>query len=464
MAADGSLLVTDMFNHRLRRVLPDGMVSTVAGWESRGFADGEGTGARFNSPWGIAVDRHGTVYISDCGNHCIRKVSPCWAVSTLCGSTQRGHADELGVAAHFDEPRGLVLDAEGNLIVADTGNHCIRKVSVSDGRVTTVAGSRAGGNAAKAHADGRNLAARFNAPCGVAVDGNNAIFVSDWYNHRVRMISAEEGGQVTTVAGSSESGMEDGHGPRARFNEPWVAAMDEKGRLLVGDCENDNCLRVVKLPPPHDKQLATLAKTKLQEDYGQLLGNKDLADVVFAVDGEKIHGHRCVLAARSPFFAGMFRSGPASMREAGSGGGGGGEVQIEDVSAGAFHVLLRYLYTEEMPDGEDCGEGLAVGEMARVADRFQAEGLFEHCVGQFRGALLVKNVMERLIVGYESGLEELKGAAMAYLRANVIAFQKEALETLALLEGRHDLHVQVTAAIGTAFAALLPASDDAPGR
>ena len=204
MAADGSLLVTDMFNHRLRRVLPDGMVSTVAGWESHGFADGEGTGARFNSPWGIAVDRHGTVYISDCGNHCIRKVSPCWAVSTLCGSTQRGHADDLGVAAHFDRPRGLVLDAEGNLIVADAGNHCIRKVSVSDGRVTTVAGSRAGGNAAKAHADGRNLAARFNAPCGVAVDGNNAIFVSDWYNHRVRMISAEEGGRAT--GGGSRNG------------------------------------------------------------------------------------------------------------------------------------------------------------------------------------------------------------------------------------------------------------------
>ena len=86
-------------------------------------------------------------------------------------------------------------------------------------------------------------------------------------------------------------------------------------------------------------------------------------------------------------------------------------------------MLLRYLYTGEVPEGEDGGEGLAVGEMARVADRFQAGGLYEHCVGEFRGGLRVGNVVERLVVGRESGLEALEGAAMEYLKANVVAFQ-----------------------------------------
>ena len=96
---------------------------------------------------------------------------------------------------------------------------------------------------------------------------------------------------------------------------------------------------------------------------------------------------------------------------------------MEEVGAGAFRVLLRYLYTGEVPEGEDGGEGLAVGEMARVADRFQAGGLYEHCVGEFRGGLRVGNVVERLVVGRESGLEALEGAAMEYLKANVVAFQ-----------------------------------------
>ena len=96
---------------------------------------------------------------------------------------------------------------------------------------------------------------------------------------------------------------------------------------------------------------------------------------------------------------------------------------MEEVRAGAFRVLLRYLYTGEVPEEEDCGEGLEAGEMARVADRFQARGLYEHCVGQFRGGLRVGNVVGRLVAGRERKLGDLEGAAMEFLRANVVAFQ-----------------------------------------
>jgi len=131
VASDGSLLVADSGNNRLRRVTPHGTVSTVAG-EERGFADGVGTVARFSTPRGIVMDGHGTIYVSDFHNGCIRKVTPAdWTVLTLCGNKEWGFADRAAAAARFQAPSGLAMDMDGNLIVADYGNHCIRKVAPS---------------------------------------------------------------------------------------------------------------------------------------------------------------------------------------------------------------------------------------------------------------------------------------------------------------------------------------------
>ena len=144
---DGSLLVADTYNNRLRRVSAMGTVSTIAGSGEAGRFDGIGPAARFNRPRGISLDVHGTIYISDHLNHCIRKVTPAnGMVSTLCGSLQseEGFVDAVGADARFHFPTGISLDTDANLIVADYGNHCIRKVSTCNGRVITVAGSRAG--------------------------------------------------------------------------------------------------------------------------------------------------------------------------------------------------------------------------------------------------------------------------------------------------------------------------------
>ena len=197
---DGNVLVSDTGNHALRKVTLSGAVSTLAGNGEEGFADGVGAAARFNEPWGIVVDAQGAIFVADSENHCVRQVAPGdGAVTTLVGvGGEKGFASGQRADARFNEPGGMALDMDGHLIVADVANDCIRKVTTAQGRVTTMAG-RAGH---KGFADGEGVAARFNAPQGVAVDGNNNILVADRDNHRIRMIAGANA-RVTTVSGSS---------------------------------------------------------------------------------------------------------------------------------------------------------------------------------------------------------------------------------------------------------------------
>lgn len=194
VAVDGSgnVYVADQYNHRIRKITPDGAVSTLAG-STFGYADGEGTAAKFLSPQGVAVDGSGNVYVADLNNHRIRKITPEGVVSTVAGSTY-GYADGPGTEAYFYHPRDVGVDDSGNIYVADLNNHSIRKIT-PDGVVTTLAGSTAG------YADGPGTEAKFITPSGVAVDGSGNVYVADIGNHRIRKINP--GGVVNTLAGST---------------------------------------------------------------------------------------------------------------------------------------------------------------------------------------------------------------------------------------------------------------------
>ena len=191
----GNVLLADTCNHALRQVTRTGAVTTVAGsmLGEEGYADGVGAAARFYSPWGIAVDAHGTIFVADSSNHCLRKVAPGdGAVSTLAGKGEEaGYVDAQGASARFHDPRGLAMDTDSNLIVADLGNNCIRRVATAKlfvgnysllGRVTTVAGRRG----KESFADGEAADALFSSPIGVVVDGDNNVLVADSGNHRIR--------------------------------------------------------------------------------------------------------------------------------------------------------------------------------------------------------------------------------------------------------------------------------------
>lgn len=232
----GNVYVADFGNHRIRKISPIGEVVTLAGSGNSGYIDGIGTAASFSYLEDIAVDRAGNVYVADRDNHRIRKISPIGVVTTLAGSGNRGFADGLGISASFDVPTSVSVDVAGNVYVADLYNHCIRKISPA-GLVTTFAGSGSNG-----YVDAMGSAASFSNPNGVAVDEAGNVYVSDRNNNRIRKISPA--GMVTTLAGSGIYGFADGIGAAARFNGPLGVAVDGDGNVYVAD-EGNNRIRKI---------------------------------------------------------------------------------------------------------------------------------------------------------------------------------------------------------------------------
>jgi len=219
------------------------IVTTLAGSTEEGYVDGTGSAAQFFDPFGIVIDASGNLYVADGWNHRIRKVTPEGEVTTLAGSTE-GYADGTGSAAQFRNPYGIAIDASGNLYVADEGNNCIRKVTPY-GKVTTLAGSTQG------YADGKGSAAQFYSPGGIAIDASGNLYVADGWNHRIRKVTPE--GEVTTLAGNTQ-GHADGKGDAAKFYFPYGIAINASGNLYVTDSRNN---RIRKVTPKGE--VSTLA-------------------------------------------------------------------------------------------------------------------------------------------------------------------------------------------------------------
>jgi len=254
VAVDGSgnVYVADLGNYTIRKITVTGVVSTLAGSAGvRGSADGIGTAAQFNLPAGVAVDDFGNVYVADVWNHTIRKISPAGVVRTLAGAAGvPGSADGAATAARFNSPRDVTVDRHGNVYVADTGNHTIRRIS-SAGVVSTFAGSAG----IPGSADGTGSAARFNEPTGLSVLYSLNFYVADSGNHTVRTISSA--GVVSTLAGSAGiPGSADGTGSAARFDRPWDVAVDGFGNIYVADANNSTIRRINGIGAPVVSTLA----------------------------------------------------------------------------------------------------------------------------------------------------------------------------------------------------------------
>ncbi len=272
----GNVYVADTIDSTIRKIAPGGVVTTLAGSTGMtGSTDGTGNNAAFKLPFGIATDGAGNVYVADTGNNTIRKITPDGVVSTLAGTAgQSGSTDGAGTTtALFDGPFGVAVDLQGNIYVADIDNSTIRKIT-PDGVVSTLAGSAGQTGSTDGAA---TSAALFNAPTGVAVDSQGNVYVADSRNDTIRKITPD--GVVTTLAGSAgHAGTQDGLGSAAEFNNPSGVAVDDAGNVYVAD-QNNSTIR--KVTP--DGLVTTLAGTPGNPGFVDETGSKAQFDFPFGV-------------------------------------------------------------------------------------------------------------------------------------------------------------------------------------
>ena len=247
--AAGNIYVADTDNDTIRKVTPDGVVSTVAGIAGNaGSTNGPGNVAQFNFPYGLAVDAATNIYVADTYNHTIRLITPAGQVSTIAGVPAfAGNADGPGTSAHFNNPSGVAVDSGGNNVyVADSTNNTIRRLTRSGNNwtVTTIAGTPGvpGTN------DGAGALAQFAGPAGIALDAATNLYVADTRNAVIRKLALSGTNWiVSTIAGlAGVTNASDGFGTNAQFNSPFGLTADGNGNLYVGDM-NNSTIRKLKL-------------------------------------------------------------------------------------------------------------------------------------------------------------------------------------------------------------------------
>jgi sugar lactone lactonase YvrE len=231
----GIVYIADTNNARIRKIALNGYVSTIAGDGNLAFNDGPGATARFNYPMSITVNSSGILYVADTYNHRIRKIELNGVVSTFAGDGNSAFNDGPGTSARFSAPQGISLDSTGNLYVGDTGNHRIRKIE-TNAVVSTLAGNT------QAYNDGTGTSASFNSPMGVAVNSSGIVYVSDNVNQRIRRIGTD--GVVSTVAGSGSIGSLNGTGTNASFNYPIGIAVNLSDIVYVTDQGSGNIRKI----------------------------------------------------------------------------------------------------------------------------------------------------------------------------------------------------------------------------
>jgi uncharacterized protein (TIGR03437 family) len=243
---DGSVYIADQANNRVRRVAPDGTITTFAGGGTSLGDNGPATLAQLRFPFSVAVDAAGNVLIADTLNHRIRRVDRNGNIVTIAGTGIPGFSGDGSVAtgARLSGPRSVYVDAGGRILIGDTGNNRVRMVAAGTTIITTVAG---GGSM-----PGENVAATsvlLDGPRGVTADARGNIYFAEQFAHRVRGVSPSR--VITTVAGTGTAGFsgDGGPAPRAQLNSPQSVSLDEPGNLYISDAENHRIRVVLAVPP-----------------------------------------------------------------------------------------------------------------------------------------------------------------------------------------------------------------------
>jgi sugar lactone lactonase YvrE len=228
---DDNVIVADFRNARIRKIAPDGTVTTIAGG-IQGFANGVGPSARFYGPAGVAIDKDGNIIVADYGNNRIRQIAPNGLVTTIAGSGQYGTLSGVGLNARFAQPTGVAVDDQGVIYVLDSGTNLVRKID--RGRyVSTLAGNYNG------FADGIGTQASFSfsgAAPQVCFDTQGNLIIADFFNSRIRQVTPT--GEVSTIAGNGNGILVDGPALQASLFFATGVTRDAQGNILIADWHN----------------------------------------------------------------------------------------------------------------------------------------------------------------------------------------------------------------------------------
>ena len=428
----GNVIFLD--RNSVKRVLRDGVVEKVAGVDcTSGYTDGPALAARFRRPGFVCVTTD-VAFVVDTGNHAVRVIEHYYdehdkrrIVRTLAGGNKAGFADGVGRNACFKDPMGAALALDHSfLLVADTGNNALRRISLRPadyGVVTTLSG----GPTRTGMLDGPLADARWNYPCAVVVAGGGQVVVADRDNFRLRMVV---GANVVTLAGSGQCCVVDGRGQRASFVNPSFLAMDQHGRVLVvGDkvkCTalgygTRGVLRVVDagLAPRIGGELTSEPASRLEKlgmDVASLLGDRTFADVVLKVSDCSFHAHRAILVARSLFFSRMFSFGVERAAEV---------VELQDTSSEAVALVLRYMYTGLCADTDLSHEHLL--DQIVLADRWDVAELMEHLLVVLERKLDPSNACEMLAWAFNGRPVAVQNVVVQFFSANSRAIKVHAV-------------------------------------
>jgi uncharacterized protein (TIGR03437 family) len=236
--AVGDLYIADTYSHRIRKIAPNGTISTVAGNGTAGYSgdNGPAASAQLNDPYGVAVDAAGNVYVADTANNRIRKIATNGIISTVAGIGTQGYSGDSGpgISAQLYGPEAVTVDAVGNIYVADTGNNRIRKL-MANGSISTVAGNGASGYSGD---NGSATGAQLTRPSGVAVDATGSVYIADSGNYVIRKVASS--GVISTIAGNGSFGYSGDNGPAtiAQLGFLFGAAMDTAGNVFFADYLN----------------------------------------------------------------------------------------------------------------------------------------------------------------------------------------------------------------------------------
>ena len=420
---DGGWVVCDSGNYRIRRVLRDGTVSTLAGSDEVVDDDGAGAAASFVDMDGIAPHPEGGwLVVDDC---MLRRVLLDGTVSTFAGG-ENGFAHGLGVAARFGSIHGIASHPDGGWLVADNGNDRLRRVLL-DGTVSTLAGS--GENTSS---DGIGADASFEDLDVVAIDGSRHAVVAEY--EKVRVVNIDTA-QVTTLAGGGEStGV--CLASDASFGCLSSVAIDNDGSVLITDTNVNQIFRItgtgLVAPAEPSAPPEVAAPHPLAQAFGELLESGARSDVTFELgSGETVKAHQTILCARSAYFEAMFAR-ESSFAEA------DGVVKLPECdSAAALEAVLKWLYT----GGAELADAAVAMDTLRLAHGFMADTLVEHCAERLQSLLAVENMLVIFILSDELRVASLRAAALAFCGENFAVLPKE--EAGAFMQNHTELALEV---------------------